>query len=138
MASTYTMVSYGSTGSAVRELQEALNRHGYGLDVDGVFGEKTRAAVRAYQKEKGLKLDGIAGDETWGSLMSAPAADETAPSGPAVSSNTAAALEKLEQGFVPSADADAARDYAESFTDFEDYDSAFDEQLAALYELQAD
>ena len=138
MASTYRMVSYGSTGSAVKELQEALNRHGYNLDVDGVFGDKTRAAVRSYQKMNGLQLDGIAGDETWGSLMSSVSAmeEEAAPPPPSVSSNTAAALEKLEQGFVPSADTAAALEYAESLDAMEpeEYDSAFDEQLAALYD----
>ena len=134
MASTYPMLSLGSGGSAVRELQEALNRHGYSLAVDGVFGDKTKAAVRDYQKKNGLKLDGVVGDETWGSLMSATAAEDVTPAAPTVSANTAAALEKLEQGYVPSADAEAARDYAESFTEFADYTSAFDEQLAALYE----
>ena len=45
MASTYKMVAYGSQGDAVRQLQSELNKHGYQLDEDGVFGEKTRAAV---------------------------------------------------------------------------------------------
>lgn len=133
MASTYPLVSYGSTGATVRELQEALNRHGYSLAVDGVFGDKTKAAVRDYQKQNGLKLDGVVGSETWGSLLSSAVEDLT-PSAPAVSANTAAALEKLEQGYQPSADAEAAKEYADSFTRFADYDSAFDEQLAALYE----
>lgn len=139
MASTYRMVSYGSTGSAVKELQEALNRHGYGLDVDGVFGDKTRAAVRSYQQRNGLKLDGIAGDETWGSLMGDTAQHgvvvETTPI-PSVSSSTAAALKKLEQGYTPSADTSAALDYAESLESLApgEYDSAFDEQLSALYD----
>ncbi len=134
MASTYPMLSYGSGGSAVRELQEALNRHGYGLAVDGVFGEKTKAAVYDYQKQNGLKKDGVVGSETWGSLLSDPVSVPEAESVPAVSANTSAALEKLEQGFTPSADAEAAKDYADSFTAFEDYTSAFDDQLAALYE----
>ena len=139
MASTYPMVSYGSTGSAVKELQEALNRHGYNLDVDGIFGDKTRDAVRSYQESNGLKLDGIAGDETWGSLMQSTAAmDMTAaqPPAPTVSSATSAVLEKLEQGFTPSADTVAALEYARSLNVLapEEYDSAFDEQLAALYE----
>ncbi|MBR5572136.1 MAG: peptidoglycan-binding protein [Oscillospiraceae bacterium] len=133
MASTYPLLSLGSGGSAVRELQEALNRHGYGLAVDGVFGDKTKAAVRDYQAQNGLKKDGVVGEETWGSLLSANP-QETAIAAPAVSANTAAALEKLEQGYQPSADAQAAKDYADSFVAFEDYTSAFDDQLAALYE----
>ena len=57
MASTYTMVAYGSQGSAVKQLQSELNRRGYSLDEDGIFGKKTRAAVRDYQKKNGLRRD---------------------------------------------------------------------------------
>ena len=79
MASTYTMVAYGSQGSAVKQLQSELNRRGYSLDEDGIFGKKTRAAVRDYQKKNGLRMvDGIAGDETWGSLLASPTAEEQA------------------------------------------------------------
>ena len=46
MASTYTMVAYGSQGSAVRQLQSELNKRGYSLDEDGIFGKKTRSAAR--------------------------------------------------------------------------------------------
>lgn len=140
MASTYRMVSYGSTGSAVRELQEALNRHGYELDVDGIFGDKTRAAVRSYQQRNDLKLDGIAGDETWGSLMGNTAAESAqTPAAPAVSAATAAALEKLEQGYTPSADNEALYDYADSLAALQPqgYTSAFEAQLSALYDQLA-
>ena len=37
--------------------------------IDGSFGSKTDAAVRAYQKSKGLTVDGIVGAKTWGSLL---------------------------------------------------------------------
>lgn len=45
MASNYPTVYYGSYGETVKQLQQALNQVGYSLDVDGGFGEKTRAAV---------------------------------------------------------------------------------------------
>ena len=104
MASTYTMVAYGSQGDAVRQLQSELNRHGYQLDEDGVFGKKTRAAVRDYQKKNSLRLDGIAGDETWGSLLASPTpAEETTPAPVArPSAKTAEALARLEKGYAPS------------------------------------
>lgn len=68
MATTYSQLSYGSKGSDVKTLQELLNQNGYSLDVDGVFGSKTQAAVKDYQTKNNLAVDGIAGNETWGSL----------------------------------------------------------------------
>lgn len=61
-------ISYGSSGSDVKKLQEKLNSNGYSLAVDGQFGSKTQAAVRDYQKKNGLSVDGIVGVKTWGAL----------------------------------------------------------------------
>ena len=60
MASNYPTVYYGSYGETVKQLQQALNQVGYSLDVDGGFGEKTRAAVLDYQRKNGLRVDGVA------------------------------------------------------------------------------
>lgn len=65
----------GSSGSKVRELQELLNKQGYNLAVDGVYGSATQNAVRKYQKANGLGVDGIVGDETWGKLTGSTAVD---------------------------------------------------------------
>ena len=53
----------------VKNLQEILIKSGY-LDgtADGIFGAKTEAAVKAYQRAEGLTVDGIAGDATKRSL----------------------------------------------------------------------
>lgn len=64
----YSTISYGSSGKDVKTLQEYLNNNGYSLDVDGQFGSKTQAAVKDYQKKKGLSVDGVVGTNTWGSL----------------------------------------------------------------------
>lgn len=81
MAQKYTQVSYGSSGSSVKQLQKLLNNNGYNLSVDGVFGSKTQAAVKDYQKKSGLTVDGIAGNNTWGSLTSAGKSSTTTGSG---------------------------------------------------------
>jgi peptidoglycan hydrolase-like protein with peptidoglycan-binding domain len=51
------------------DLQTALNRHGAKLVVDGVFGRLTEAAVKAFQKSRGLVVDGIVGPLTWSKLL---------------------------------------------------------------------
>lgn len=53
----------GSKGAEVELLQKLLY-----LEVDGIFGELTEEAVKAFQKEKGLTIDGIVGDNTWKEL----------------------------------------------------------------------
>lgn len=81
MAKTYSLVSYGSKGDDVKDLQKLLNSKGYSLSEDGIFGKKTQAAVKDYQSKNNLQVDGIAGEKTWGSLTAqqtqAPAAPET-------------------------------------------------------------
>jgi peptidoglycan hydrolase-like protein with peptidoglycan-binding domain len=63
----------GSQGDAVRCLQLALDSLGYPLPVsvtsrplsaDGIFGRETDQAVRAFQTQQGLQVDGIAGAHT--------------------------------------------------------------------------
>jgi peptidoglycan hydrolase-like protein with peptidoglycan-binding domain len=54
----------GSTGDNVRYLQAALG----GLQVDGVFGPITEKAVRKFQKQQGIQIDGVVGAQTWSRL----------------------------------------------------------------------
>lgn len=60
---TRPTIQLGSRGTHVRYLQSKLN-----LRVDGIFGTRTRAAVIAFQKSKGLTADGIVGPRTWAAL----------------------------------------------------------------------
>jgi peptidoglycan hydrolase-like protein with peptidoglycan-binding domain len=39
------------------------------LDVDGIFGPKTEAAVRDFQQNENLSVDGIVGKQTWTALL---------------------------------------------------------------------
>jgi peptidoglycan hydrolase-like protein with peptidoglycan-binding domain len=69
-------VSRGSTGDAVRGVQEEFQFRnlsgdpGQGLQVDGIFGPKTDAAVRGFQHALGIGVDGIVGPLTWRALIS--------------------------------------------------------------------
>ncbi|MFF8378136.1 peptidoglycan-binding protein [Streptomyces sp. NPDC015661] len=59
----------GDTGSSVSRLQSDLIIHGYPVgQVDGIFGKKTDAAVRQFQSDHDLVVDGIVGPATWGVL----------------------------------------------------------------------
>lgn len=62
------MLQYGSQGNDVKDLQRILNKNGYSLSVDGIFGAKTRDAVKDYQSKNRLTIDGIVGDDTWARL----------------------------------------------------------------------
>ena len=60
-------VSYkqGSTGQTVRSIQTRLKSWGYyNGEIDGIYGSRTTAAVKAFQKNNGLTADGIAGPAT--------------------------------------------------------------------------
>ena len=54
----------GSKGDDVMDLQRLLNSAGYAVSIDSVFSPKTEAAVRAFQKDRGLVVDGIVGGKT--------------------------------------------------------------------------
>lgn len=64
-SSSQTTLRKGSTGSAVKSLQNNLILLGYlGSGADGIFGSNTEAAVKKYQSRNGLTADGIAGKKT--------------------------------------------------------------------------
>ena len=56
---------YGSRGQEVTQIQTKLKRWGYyNGQVDGIYGSKTVAAVKSFQRKNGLTVDGIAGQKT--------------------------------------------------------------------------
>lgn len=59
---------FGSSGPAVRVLQRLLVANGYAIRVDGAFGPLTETAVRAFQNQRRVVVDGIVGPVTWGQL----------------------------------------------------------------------
>ena len=55
----------GATGNEVREIQERLSKLDlYNGAIDGIYGPATAQAVRDFQRQKGLTIDGIAGNMT--------------------------------------------------------------------------
>lgn len=73
------LVQRGDTGQEVMLLQSLLR-----IQVDGIFGAQTEAAVRAFQQAKGLPIDGIVGEHTRDALVelmppSTPPASVTDP-----------------------------------------------------------
>lgn len=59
----------GNRGEEVRELQTLLSDKGYTVLVDGIFGDKTYEAVKAYQADHDLQVDGVVGSKTWDKLI---------------------------------------------------------------------
>lgn len=59
----------GASGAEVVNLQEALTRAGFQVSSDGRFGWATETALRAFQQEAGLTVDGIAGPATFSQLQ---------------------------------------------------------------------
>ncbi len=60
-----TLSKLGSSGEEVRQIQKKLKSLGF-FDgaVDGVYGVKTRSAVRQFQASVGITVDGVAGPKT--------------------------------------------------------------------------
>ena len=100
-------------------MQQALNREGYSLDVDGGFGKKTLAALMDYQRRVGMTPDGVAGSKTWASLGVQSAQ---------------ARLADLEKGYTPSRETqDAKRSWEELAANRpEDYTSPYTERMEEL------
>jgi peptidoglycan hydrolase-like protein with peptidoglycan-binding domain len=67
--SPWPLVRKGDREHPVRTLQHLLRARDHAVSVDGIFGPLTDAAVRAFQGEKNLAVDGIVGPRTWSALI---------------------------------------------------------------------
>jgi len=68
----------GSSGEAVRQLQQALKDLGFDPGgVDGEFGSNTETAVKAFQSDRGIAVDGIVGEITWLNIDEADTSNPT-------------------------------------------------------------
>ena len=67
---SYTTLRLGSTGDSVKKLVAELKEQGYYTgNITSTYTSSVEAAVRAFQKAKGLTVDGIAGSETQHTLF---------------------------------------------------------------------
>lgn len=81
---TYSTLSIGSSGDAVKKLQNALINAGYNVGstgADGKYGANTQSAVKKYQKDMGISADGIAGKLTQSALFGGGTQTTEAPAG---------------------------------------------------------
>ncbi|MBD2577237.1 peptidoglycan-binding protein [Oscillatoria sp. FACHB-1406] len=66
------LLKVGARGERVKEFQEKLQDAGYDPgEIDGVYGQQTKKAAIAFQRARGLEVDGIAGAQTLEALNSA-------------------------------------------------------------------
>ena len=69
---SFPTIRKGDTGTAVKVLQLALVAYEYNIGkygADGEFGLDTENAVKRFQKNSGIEVDGIVGRDTWSKLM---------------------------------------------------------------------
>jgi peptidoglycan hydrolase-like protein with peptidoglycan-binding domain len=66
------VLSRGATGAGVERLQKDLSARGYQLTVNGSFDESTENAVKAFQKDNNLTIEGVVGAQTGQKLGGRP------------------------------------------------------------------
>jgi hypothetical protein len=62
----------GSAGHWVTVWQQLLQARGWDIGVDGDFGPETEVKTRAFQRDKGLRVDGVVGPDTWHAARTKP------------------------------------------------------------------
>lgn len=58
--------------AGIKQWQQQMKRRGWRINATGRFDQRSRTVARAFQKEKGLRVDGGVGPETWAAAWTAP------------------------------------------------------------------
>ena len=97
-ASVQGAYQYGDTGSEIVAIQKKLIAAGYKAPETGEYDANTKWAVRLYQKDQGLPVDGILGDTTYKKLMGKPmpSATKTVPKVKEISKKDAELMAKIQ------------------------------------------
>lgn len=133
---TYSNLSYGSKGDDVKKMQTALINAGYSVGssgADGSFGPATQAAVKKYQADNGLAVDGIAGSNTLGKLYETSTTSSTA----ATSSGTTSPEKPTAPKYDPVSDTayqEALAALQQANKNTPKYAGTYDGQLKDLYD----
>jgi peptidoglycan hydrolase-like protein with peptidoglycan-binding domain/aminoglycoside phosphotransferase family enzyme len=85
-------LTIGSKGADVKLVQALLNKNGFSLVADGIFGKKTATAVKSFQGKNALKTDGIVDSNTFAKLNGVKVTPDVVTSASLV--NNIAAFEK--------------------------------------------
>lgn len=88
---SYAVIRYGSKGDRVKTLQQALITLGFLTgSPDGIFGSKTRTAVKSFQRSNKLTVDGVAGKKTLTAIQSSLAGGTSSQSDSPVQASSSA------------------------------------------------
>lgn len=80
-ALAYDKLQKGDHNNQVAAMQQALRSLGYSITVDGKYGTGTVAVIKSFQRNHGLKVDGVAGDQTLTLLYSLTGSGTPIPGG---------------------------------------------------------
>lgn len=109
---TLSPLKRGSKGDNVKVVQQALANAGFSPGAtDGDYGRKTEAAVKAFQKAKGLTVDGVVGQQTVAALgLAMPSAEaKDVPKPAEVKAAVQAAVQEVTPATAPAAAAAAQK-----------------------------
>jgi hypothetical protein len=132
----YNTLRSGSSGEDVRRLQDSLASAGYNIGAagsDGVYGTDTENAVRQYQQDNGLTVDGIAGEQTQGALYDA-AQEQSAQSGGQASTAGSGLPQFTYDPATDTAYQQALAALQQAQQSMPSYQASYDQQLQNVYD----